>query len=948
MKKDGSGNKGGQKADARVLGKLLAAQNGEYTLSDTTHIADFFAETLLTIPGIASCRVCLEDVVVQKGEVENDFCENCKTHKKIVTEGKKVRLHGDKIECRLAGQPNMQMTPIEFNEHQFGFFILKVSDPDVFKVYQPFIDNVTNYAAISLENRLQRGQLQEASAQLERKVRERTNELKRSNELLEKLFSATEFLIAYLDKNFDFIRVNRAYAEADNRTPEFFVGRNHFSLYPNDENEAIFRRVVETGEPYIAYAKPFEYAEHPERGISYWNWTLQPVKEADGRVSGLVFTLIDVTERERAILAQHEIDERYRTLVEQASDGIFVADVQGNYIEVNPSGCAMLGYTREEILKLNMKDLVAPEDQAARPLRFDDLRAGNIVLSERTMVARDGSLIPVEISGKMLDDGRFQGIVRDITERRQHELEREAIITVANALRTAATRSEILTVLLDQMNELFKADGAMLAIPFPSTEEITLEMGRGAVGERFTGLRLPPGKGAIRWVMENRKPYLTNSAHTDPLFYRPALLGESQAVAAVPLIAQEQVIGALWIARKKHITDGELRLLNATADIAANAIHRVTLYEQAERQLRRLITLHQIDLAITTSLDLDQTLDILLNAMVTQLDVDAADILLLTPQTGMLEYAAGIGFRTRCPEHFRVRMGEGQAGLAAARRRILSIPDLGLAPEAFSRQALLAEEKFVSHYVAPLVTKEQTLGVLEVFTHKRLAPENDWLDFFETLATQAAIAIDNATLFDNLQRSHTELSLAYDATIEGWSRALDLRDKETEGHTQRVANMSLQLAGMFGMSDVEKMNLRRGALLHDIGKMGIPDSILLKPGSLTDAEWEIMRRHPVYAYEMLAPINYLRQALDIPRYHHERWDGGGYPHGLEKDQIPLAARIFAVVDVWDALTSDRPYRKRWSTAEALSYICEQSGKHFDPRVVEAFLRLVDHKDRGQE
>ncbi len=944
MKQDGAGTKGGQKADARVLGKLLAAQNGEYTLSDASHIANFFADTLLTIPGIAACRVCLEDVVVQKGELENTFCANCATHKKIISEGKKARQRGEKIECRLADQPNMRINPIEFHEHQFGFFILSVSDPGVFKAYQPFMDNVANYAAVSLENRLQRRQLQEAGAELERKVEERTDELKRSNELLEKIFSATEYLIAYLDQNFNFIRVNRAYAEADEQSPEFFAGKNHFDLYPNEENEAIFRRVVETGEPYIAYAKPFEYAGHPERGTSYWNWTLQPIKEADGRVSGLVFTLIDVTERERAILAQHEIDERYRTLVEQASDGIFVADAQGNYIEVNPSGCAMLGYTREEILKLNMKDLVAPEDQSTRPLRFDELRAGKIILSERTMIARDGSLIPVEISGKMLDDGRFQGIVRDITERRQHELEREAIITVANALRTAATRSEILAVLLDQMNELFKADGAMLAIPIPSTGEITLEMGRGAVGERFTGLRLPPGKGAIRWVMENRQPYMSNNAQTDPLFYKPALLGESQAVAAVPLIAQEQVIGALWIARKKRITGGELRLLNATADIAANAIHRVTLYEQAERQLRRLIALHQIDLTITASLDLNQTLNVLLHTIVAQLGVDAADILLLAPHTQMLEYASGVGFRTRSPEHFRVRLGEGQAGLAALQRKVVSLPDLSEARQTFSRSALLNEEKFVSHYIAPLITKGQIKGVLEIFTRKRLDLEQEWLGFFEMLSTQAAIAIDNAALFDNLQRSHTELSMAYDATIEGWSRALDLRDKETEGHTRRVANMSGQLAEMFGMSDMEKMNLRRGALLHDIGKMGIPDSILLKPGSLTDAEWEIMRRHPVYAYEMLAPINYLGPALDIPRYHHERWDGRGYPHGLAKEQIPLPARIFAVVDVWDALTSDRPYRKRWSTAEALNYICEQSGKHFDPRVVESFLLLVDHRD----
>jgi len=181
--------------------------------------------------------------------------------------------------------------------------------------------------------------------------------------------------------------------------------------------------------------------------------------------------------------------------------------------------------------------------------------------------------------------------------------------------------------------------------------------------------------------------------------------------------------------------------------------------------------------------------------------------------------------------------------------------------------------------------------------------------------------------------------LAYDATIEGWSRVLDMRDKETEGHSQRVTEMALQLAEKMGMSDMGKLDLRRGALLHDIGKMGIPDSILLKPGRLTEAEWKIMRLHPVHAFEMLEPISYLREALDIPYCHHEKWDGTGYPRGLKGKQIPLSARIFAIADVFDALTSTRPYRAARSKEDAYQYIREQTGKHFDPDVVKAFLEM---------
>jgi putative nucleotidyltransferase with HDIG domain len=222
------------------------------------------------------------------------------------------------------------------------------------------------------------------------------------------------------------------------------------------------------------------------------------------------------------------------------------------------------------------------------------------------------------------------------------------------------------------------------------------------------------------------------------------------------------------------------------------------------------------------------------------------------------------------------------------------------------------------------------------------------LDFLETLGGQAAIAIENAQLFDHLQRSNLDLALAYDATIEGWSHALDLRDKETEGHTQRVTEQTVRLARALGIPDAELVHVRRGALLHDIGKMGVPDGILLKPGPLTEEEWVTMRRHPQLAYDLLAPITYLRPALDIPLCHHERWDGTGYPRGLAGEQIPLAARLFAVVDVWDALRSDRPYRERWTEEKTLEHIRSSVGTHFDPKVVELFLDTMNKgAGRGQ-
>jgi putative two-component system response regulator len=193
----------------------------------------------------------------------------------------------------------------------------------------------------------------------------------------------------------------------------------------------------------------------------------------------------------------------------------------------------------------------------------------------------------------------------------------------------------------------------------------------------------------------------------------------------------------------------------------------------------------------------------------------------------------------------------------------------------------------------------------------------------------------------NLEQAHAELKTAYEATIEGWSRAMDLRDRETEGHTQRVTQLTLKLAEAMGMKPDELVHVRRGALLHDMGKLGVPDAVLHKPDKLNDAEWELMRQHPQLAYDMLYPIEYLHPALDIPYCHHEKWDGTGYPRKLKGEEIPLSARIFAIVDVWDALTSNRPYRLAMKKDETLQYIKEQRGKHFDPQVVDLFLGIIE-------
>jgi putative nucleotidyltransferase with HDIG domain/PAS domain S-box-containing protein len=540
-------------------------------------------------------------------------------------------------------------------------------------------------------------------------------------------------------------------------------------------------------------------------------------------------------------------------------------------------------------------------------------------------------------------DGRIYGVLgiyTDITQRKHRERELAAIARITSALRPAQSSREMIPILLDTLLELVQVNGAFFLLRDPESGHLVSEGGRGTF-DKITRWRYPAEDPGLQFLLAAGRspshPTLAASMGNLP----PGLEKEFEGVVCFPMIAHGQRIGALCAARKTPFPETEVRLLTTIADIAASAIHRSSLHEKAEKQVRRLSALRHIDQAIIGSLDLKLTLDVLLEQVRQQLNIDAASVFLFRPQLGMLEFTAGLGFRNPGSRKRTVRPGEGAAGRTAADHQARCLPDLSQAEEGCAelRAELPEEEGFAAYFSVPLESRGELKGVLELFHRSPRHPDAEWFEFLGSLGMQAAIAIDNASLFTGLQRSNEDLVLAYDRTIEGWSRALDLRDKETEGHSLRVTEMAVRLARLMGMADEELVHVRRGALLHDIGKVGIPDSILLKQGPLSEEEWDIMKRHPVLAYELLSPIDYLHPALDIPYCHHERWDGSGYPRGLKGEQIPLSARIFAVVDVWDALNSDRPYRPAWPEEKVRQTIAAESGTHFDPRVVEAFQRL---------
>ncbi len=654
-------------------------------------------------------------------------------------------------------------------------------------------------------------------------------------------------------------------------------------------------------------------------------------------------------ERRKAERSLQESEAKFRRLVEHLPAVVYMnpaGDVNST-IYVSPQIEAMFGYTAEEWLAdpKSWEKILHEEDREAVLARVEAVnKSGEPFDMEYRMVARDGRVVWVRDQNTLVRDAKdqpqfWQGIMLDITAQKQRERELEAIAAMTVILRTPKTLKEITDHLLDEAIRLVSADAGSIWLYDPISDSVHMGTQRG--WDKATMFAYKRGEGVPGQVIESGLEFVSHEFHTDPRIPESirARIPAGMGGVCMPLQAAGSIIGVMFInvSLPRVLNPLELRVLNTLASIGGNAINRTNLHEQTVNQLEHLEALREIDLAISSSLDLRLTLRTVLEQLIKQLGVDAADVLLAKPGTGHLDYIASQGFRTSAIKTTRLRLGEGFTGKAVLHRDIVHVEDLNKSEEKFIRQNLLADEGFVSYFAVPLIAKGEVKGVLEIFHRSLLKPSLDWLSFLDALGWQAAIAVDNALLFENLQFSNSSLLMAYDATIAGWSRALDLRDKETEGHTERVTKVTLELARAMGVPNEQLVHIWRGSMLHDIGKLGVPDNILLKPGKLTEEEWELMRKHPQFAYEMLKPIQYLHDALNIPYYHHEKWDGSGYPHGLKGETIPLEARIFSIVDVWDALSNDRPYRPAWPREQVLQYIKEQSGKHFDPQVVESFL-----------
>jgi PAS domain S-box-containing protein len=389
-----------------------------------------------------------------------------------------------------------------------------------------------------------------------------------------------------------------------------------------------------------------------------------------------------------------------------------------------------------------------------------------------------------------------------------------------------------------------------------------------------------------------------------------------------------------------QLTMAENGKIEKLEGIARDITDRIEIETKLQNRMHRLNSLHTIDTAINSSFDLRFTYQVLLEQVLALTKGNAAGISFYDPEMKMGKMINSIGFRSSESSMESYMGRDPLIERASIERRLIMANKEDIHANNYPLSKFLKEEGFINYCAVPLVVKGAVKGILEIFFKEDSQMDPEILNFLETIAQQAAIAMESTQNFERLQQTNQELLQAYDDTLAGWINFLDLRDEKTEGHTMRVVDFTMSICKTMGFSPRELTEIHRGVLLHDIGKVGIPDSILNKPGPLTEEEMITMKKHPVYAYQMLYPIAFLRPSLDIPYCHHEKWDGTGYPRGLKGKEIPLSARIFAIVDVFDALTSDRPYRKAWEVDRTIDYLRDNSGSHFDPDILELCIAVL--------
>ena len=631
--------------------------------------------------------------------------------------------------------------------------------------------------------------------------------------------------------------------------------------------------------------------------------------------AGFVLVIRDITGRKQSVETLKTERNFYSSTLAAADALVLVLDREGQIILFNDSCEQLTGYSFNEVRTKHPWDfLISPEDNQSAQDFFKDLSTENFPHQyESRWITKDSAQRFIDWSDTALTDetGAVAYVVStgvDTTDRREAQ---QAVQESADYFRSLVDNAADVLVVMDK-------DGT-IQFTSPSVEGM---LGYGA-DELVDGSFL-------------------EQVHEEDLSSLNKTLQEIQekpeATKSVKFRIRDKE--GSWLSLKGTVRSllEEPAVSGITLTLWDDGGRRKT--EQGfQNQLDSLNVTHAIDLATSSSLDLRVAMKVVLEQITTQLKVDASCVLMFNPHTRILKHFAGRGFRSIAATRSQAVLGEGLAGKVALERQLIRIPNLEESEEKFIRAELFAEEEFVTYHGVPLVARGELKGVLELFNRSALPHDSNWSDFLTTVAAQTAIAIDNADLVTRLKRENTDLGFAYDITLEKIAEALDQRERMPRGHSRRVSDMAVLLGNTAGIPESELVHIRRGALLHDLGKIRVPENVLLKPGALTDEEWELMRQHPGYAQQVISAVPHLRAAVDIPYSHHEKWDGSGYPQGLKGDEIPLSARVFAIVEAWDVLAVGRPYREAWARTKIISHLNSQSGIDFDPQVVKKFLEL---------
>ncbi|MGC1378836.1 MAG: HD domain-containing phosphohydrolase [Anaerolineales bacterium] len=613
---------------------------------------------------------------------------------------------------------------------------------------------------------------------------------------------------------------------------------------------------------------------------------------------------------------------RYRCLFEAARDGILILDAEtGMIADVNPCLIKMLGYSREELTDKKLGGLeMFKAVEAGQGILQSLLENETTSYEDLSLKAKDGKSIRVELASAIYLEGdrkMIQCNIRDVTE---YKCAEEVLRERERRFRSMVINSPDVIYVLDVVER-----------------RLVFFNRQGFCGYSRQELQ------ASNLILDAVHPDDLDavSTHWDMLLRDDPRVDMRQGIE----YRFKHKDGAWeWVQSRYTVLarDQEDRPTQVLVTLALITEQRQAKTKMQQR-LRELEVLYESSMMFSRLMSPKAIAEKMLDLLAKKMNWHHTVIRQYHPESDTLELlafnlpqSASQEERSVAEERFKTlqRPSQGLSGWVVQNGQALRSNDLKKEPRYFEVFSGVCCGLYV-----PIKIAERVIGAISIESERPKAFSLMDERLVIALARQAATAMDDAQLFDHLKHSNTELASAYDATIENCARALDLRDKN-EGHSQRVTEMALRLAQSMGVSEEEMAHIRRGALLHDIGKMSVPDRILLKPGPLTDKQWAVMKKHPIFAYEMLSPIQYLQPALDIPYCHHEKWDGSGYPRGLKGVQIPLAARIFAVVNVWDALCSDRPYRARWAEEEAREYISSSSGAHFDPQVVDAFMQML--------